>query len=436
MSNTTEQNNSPEKSTSVEFKNSSQNSIEIPIVNVYAKGDYCAQVFIGHRKESANLILDTGSSTLVVQSEDYNPADDKCLTATVYAQSITYGMGGWFGPVVKTKVSMGSESNSVELDDVNVAVAHKEQPGNFMGADGILGLAYYELNKAYDLSEYLNENNIKPAFTYPWFLADEQQDDSVKEFKKFLKDYPREYLTPYFTQLETQGVVANQFAFYVHRSSVYQTDSKRPLETLEQHPLNQGLFVLGMPRQHKQLYQGEFKKVKVLDDKYYNVHVESLQVGQCAARKAPLLKQINRRYRSNGIMDTGASAIVLPKSLFDQMLEDFKSINPQFDTIIEPYKTFEGVEEGVDASLLDLAQWPDITITLEGFDDESVELVLTPECYWQMHAPEPNQASFQFVFLENWPNQCILGLPIMTRYYTIFDRRECEFGGVFFAEKK
>lgn len=410
-------------------------SVIIPVTNVYAKGGFTAKVKVGSQGATANLILDSGSSTLVVQGEDYDPADDTQLQPTSLAQDITYGMGGWFGPVVQTKVAMGDGPFSVDIKDAHVAVTRKEQKGCFGDADGIFGLAYYELNPAYDLSEYLIENKVDPAKTYPWFLAQDEQDDTVRELKKFLSQYPSSHIKPYFTQLEEEGVVGNQFALLIHRSSIYQTSEKKPLQVLKHHPLNNGIFVMGHPRFHEHLYQGNFKQVKVLDDKYYNVNIKSMQVGNNEPIPAPQLEKKHQNYGTNGIVDTGASAIVLPKAFFDQMLSELIKINSTFESALEPYKTFDGVEKGIDINQINLEQWPDIHFTLEGIEGEDVTLTLQPENYWQTHAPEPGQISFQFVFLEKWPNQCILGLPLMTNHFTIFDRQQQDKGVILFAQK-
>ncbi|NVK88160.1 MAG: hypothetical protein HWE13_08535, partial [Gammaproteobacteria bacterium] len=58
------------------------------LFNVYAHGTYTLAIQIGSEAAKANLILDTGSSTLVVQSEDYNGCNDRYLAATPFAQSI------------------------------------------------------------------------------------------------------------------------------------------------------------------------------------------------------------------------------------------------------------------------------------------------------------------------------------------------------------
>jgi len=55
-------------------------SILVPITNVHAKGDYTAQVHVGSQRQPANLILDTGSCSLVVQLSDYDPTADEQLS--------------------------------------------------------------------------------------------------------------------------------------------------------------------------------------------------------------------------------------------------------------------------------------------------------------------------------------------------------------------
>ncbi|WP_223788221.1 pepsin-like aspartic protease [Marinicella meishanensis] len=390
---------------------------------------------IGSQGAQANLILDSGSSALVIQGEDYQPGEDDSLTTTCFAQNRTYGMGGWFGPVVKTRIHMGRGPFSVSLEETHVAVTRKEQQNSFAEADGIMGLAYYELNRAYDLTDYLTDNNVSPAATYPWFLADEQQDDTVREFKGFLKTYPKSYLTPYFTQLEQQGVVGNQFGFVIHRSSIYQTSQQRSQEALRKHPLNRGFFVLGKPKIHTSLFQGKFKKVKVLDDKYHNVHVRSMRVGNSEPIAAPELDEADRNHRTNGIIDSGASFIVLPQLLFDHLLEALIKVNADCEALLDPYRSFTGVEMGVDLAQIDLAAWPSIYFVFDGAEEDEVELELKPKDYWQVHAPAPNQASFQFTVLAGWPNQCILGLPLMASYFTIFDRAAQPHGVIQFADK-
>ena len=55
--------------------------------------------------------------------------------------------------------------------------------------------------------------------------------------------------------------------------------------------------------------------------------------------------------------------------------------------------------------------------------------------YWQVNAPKHGEASFKILSqLPNWPDQSILGLPLISNYYVIFARFENEFGDIKFAE--
>ncbi len=43
--------------------------LRLPITNVHGKGDYTAVIHIGSEQKPVNLLLDTGSSTLVVKTD-------------------------------------------------------------------------------------------------------------------------------------------------------------------------------------------------------------------------------------------------------------------------------------------------------------------------------------------------------------------------------
>ena len=66
---------------------------------------------------------------------------------------------------------------------------------------------------------------------------------------------------------------------------------------------------------------------------------------------------------------------------------------------------------------------------------QDICLCIPPEHYWQIHAPEPEMASFKMLSTPNWPNQSILGLPLLNNYYTIFDRENGDKGVIQFATK-
>lgn len=439
-------------------------TLKLPIVNVYAKGDYCATLHIGSEKSPVNLIIDSGSSTLVVKEGSYQASQDKNLTPTTIAQEVNYGIGGWNGPVVHSTITLNNESisdkyisnkkpeknfhhdkQSITLANAAIAlVSSQKQYATFGLADGILGLAYHHLNKGFNLSEYLQEQNVAPAHTYPWpfTTSDKQNSDNLKDFKHFLWQYPEHDITPYFTELALHNLSTNKFSFYSKRSAIHidenHTSQSTPNE-LKQDPLNQGWLIFGGGEEQTDLYQGDFQSIKVEHDVYYNVELTSVQVGeQAPITAAPLDEKHLKSYFTNAIIDTGAGGIVLTAKIYQQVIKDLIAVNSEFATLLSPFKELSAQEEGIDASKLSLEQWPDITFTFVGDSTNSkkqlISLKCSPQTYWQINTPSFGKACFRFLSqLPQWPNQSIIGLPLLNNYYVIFDRSVHHTGVIKFA---
>jgi hypothetical protein len=192
--------------------------VRIPINNVKGGGDYTGEIRIGSQGVVANVILDTGSSTLAVVPRVYNVADDQNAGFTSFAQLVTYGTGGWSGPVLKTTLSMGSGDNQASVETF-IAIADEQLPNNLGPADGILGLAFNALNAAYDLTVYLTSNQVDPPYTYPWLFPVRTSMTALRQVEQFLARMTVIDLTPYFTALEEAQVTRNIFAFYTLRST-------------------------------------------------------------------------------------------------------------------------------------------------------------------------------------------------------------------------
>ncbi len=521
-------------------------TLKVPLVNVYAKGGYSAQLRIGAEKHPLNLILDTGSSTLVVSGSDYVEERDNALVPTSLAQEVLYGIGGWDGPVVYTRVGIREDEIDFDIHDEHLPQAHQPivlercavavvssltQETSFADADGILGLAYDSLNKVYDLKDYFNHYGIAPALTFPWpfdeeihlssqhyrpilnqassdFSIDQAADilwhqatdqsfnsEDLRQFKRFLRTQPTDSLPPYFNNLTTHGLTPNKFAFFARRSSIHvrsqevvAPNSANDFAFLGQDPLNQGWLILGGGEEHTELYQGEFKTIAVIENKYYNVNLLGLSVGdnemipslltqaqqQAQAaneqpQEAPPSSALchngqhlhthgvhicdTLRGQSNAIIDTGASAIVLTRHLFDAMKQALDAINPLFTEQIAPFSEIAFQQTGIDMEALQLEQWPDLTFYFIGPQSElhaaptcsnpscppgcePVAIRVTPQHYWQINTPTKGKACFKLLSqLPNWPNQSILGLPLMSGYYVIFDRSVDDKGVIRFAEQ-
>ncbi len=392
-------------------------TVQVPITNVYGGGDYTAQIEIGSEKTKANVIMDTGSSTLAVTPKVYDPGADKHVKATALAQDVIYGTGGWTGPVVKTALSLGSAS----LESY-IALTDEQEPHNFGQADGILGLAYNVLNEAYDLAAYLEGKGIGEGLTYPWPFPVRNSSVAVQQFNTLLKRMPAQDLPPYFTALQEAGVAKNIFAFYTLRS-VPSVRSSDPLSD----PRNNGLFILGGGTEETSLFTGDFASVDVVDDAWYNVDLLGVQVaGAREVKIKPLPREYAKTMLSNAIVDSGTNSLFLASEVFNAVASALEKLDRTFITKIEA-----AARDGIATADLGLEGWPDITFTLRGETNEKVALTCAPSTYWQVDAPQPGRAMFM---ISSSPEpQSILGLPLLNNYYTVFDRTQDPYGAVRFA---
>ncbi|MCH9683006.1 MAG: A1 family peptidase [Deltaproteobacteria bacterium] len=401
-------------------------TLKIPTCNVLMGGDYTAAITLGcgDTTTTANVVLDTGSSTLAVQASKFRHVDAR---PTPYVQFVGYGTGSWAGPVCSVAVGMGTGDHRVELPEVYCAqIESGSMPSSsapmFSPADGIMGLAYGNLDEAANVG---GASSHYPLAKY----ATAQAFGVLPNI---------ETLTPYFTQLETAGVVPNAFAFWTKRSM---TDYSKP--DPKDNPVNQGWFVLGDGEQHTELYQGGFQAAKVIGDAYYNTQLLTVQVGDGDRIEVPSLQQIGvavgrtgwspqvvQAYRqtleesvSNSIIDSGTNGMTLMDGVFQALLEELGKHDPKFAQMAR--------SQVAPLTTEDLDAWPAITLVLAGADGQDVSLVMKPQTYWQVDAfAEPRyagMASFAISSAGAWQGnipspQSILGLPAMNDRYTVFDR--------------
>ncbi|MDH4073468.1 MAG: pepsin-like aspartyl protease, partial [Gammaproteobacteria bacterium] len=121
--------------------------IKIAITNIFADGCYTAPVFIGSEKSRINVFLDTGSSSLAVNRQHYDPGTDRRMAPTNLVQEVAYeDDSGWKGAVVRTRVAVRHFREQRRLDNVPVAVADWQKDIFVNEMQGILGLAYTDLD--------------------------------------------------------------------------------------------------------------------------------------------------------------------------------------------------------------------------------------------------------------------------------------------------
>jgi len=394
----------------------------MPITNIYGNGDYTAQIKLGSEGVAANVILDTGGSTLALDSSVYDPGADADMKPTSFVQDVTFVTGSFTGPVIQTNIIVGSGAGTVSAN-CNLTVTAEDTPGSFGSADGILGLAFNQLNSAYDLTQYLGEQGINPPDTYPWPFGKDGSSIALQQFTQLLSLMPTQDLKPYFSALTDAGAVRNIFSFYTLRSIAAQGTADPSSD-----PLNNGYFILGGGPEQSDLYTGDFAHVNIVDDLYYNTTLVAVQVqGADQEKMRKLPDKYAKSYKSNSIIDSGTNILALTSEAYNAIFSALGKINPDLASVAQ-----QAQRQVIESASLSLEEWPDITFIMEGQNGEEVPLTCVPSTYWQLDSPAAGQATFRIA--NSGGVQSILGLPLLNNYYTVFDRSQSPYGVVSFAE--
>jgi len=373
-------------------------AIRVPITNSVTQADFTARISIGG--VAVDMLLDTGSSVLAVDGTIYSPDKDGACKTTRIAQSVHYGSGRFVGAVVQAAVALSAE---IVLGAANVAVTYGTQAAVFGQAGGIMGLAYRALDSGYQM----------PADTWV------SKYDSDK-----IAAAPKADVIPYLDQLDQAGLTAAKFSILVRRS--IQSGATADPTT---DPLNAGIFVAGGGEECADLYTGAFARVAVVHEAYYNTNLLSVQVGD--QPPIPVLPAAPGSIAlSNSIIDSGTGALLLDQGLYDKILAAFGAIDPGLAEKLTSYGI--NAQATVDQTTIDLSQWPSIRFVFAGADGTPAPVVVAPKDYWQFDVEQPGVA---MAFIGGDGNgrlggQSILGLPIFTGHYVIFDRTATNGHGV------
>lgn len=396
--------------------------LHLPISLAWAKGAYTVPIAFGSGRQVANLVLDTGSSTLVVLPHAYDPADDDHLLGTAWAQELHYGQGTWAGPVVRTRLALGHGAHACEVDAAEVSVIEAAAQ-DFRDADGIFGLAYAGLDTAHDMQAVLVGRGADPTLTWPWPFAAE--DGDLDGFGTLLRQQPRVPLQPLFSQLAQQGQVHDRFGLLLRRALVHVGEAGADVAALDADPRNRGLMVLGGGADAAACHTDRFQDVRIVHDLYYNANLLAVQVGDRPRIEVPPLDpQYTRRAASNAIFDTGSSFLILDAVTHAAVMADLTALDPRLQVLAEAFWTrFRADQHGIPNAQVDALDWPTLTFFLEGDAGGEVALACPPEHYWPRNALYAGEAFFLLMSqLPDWPNQTILGLPLMAGHYCLFDR--------------
>lgn len=355
----------------------------IPITNIYMEGDYTGVVNIGQDAKPLNVILDTGSSILAVDAKKYSPTFSPLEHATNLAQTDVYGDKSSFtGAVIYTTVRFGSGASVVTGTGVSVAVAYAATPDMFGSADGILGMAYQPLDKAYAMTD----NSWCKKYSAEQVMSGRATT-----------------VVPCLMQLANEQVLQERFAFYTKRSFIHTGGGSDD-------PLNQGFIVLGGGEEETDLYSGTFQVAAVLADDWYSTNLKAIKVGD---KLIPVSPRASLGMSSNSVVDSGTNSISLGETLLDGVSSLLTG---------DQRKNFAlGIQgQAIPISVLSLDSWPTLSFVLQGITSYSdVVLDVPSNNYWQVNAPKPGYALLAIT--PRSEGGTILGLPLLNGYFTIFD---------------
>ena len=398
-------------------------AIELATTLAHAQGAYTVATSFGSEGAVANLILDTGSSTLAVRPPAYDPTRDRALRATPWAQEIRYGGGAWAGPVLRSRLAFGHGRHARAIDDALFALIETDSPF-LRGADGLFGLAYRDLDPAWDLGALLARQGVAPALTWPWPFARGDALD-LDDFGATLRQQPRTQLTPAFSALENEGVVRDEFAMMVGRALAHAGSAANGPQAMAADPLNRGRLVLGGGAGQQHLYRGAFVDVRVVHDLYYNANLRAVRVGGGDPIPVPPLDAAETaRWHSNALLDTGSSFLVFDGGTWQAMMAAFRDHDPHLPDLVEASAQAYAAGAGLASEPVLAHDWPDLHLHLEAPGGGDAVLRIAASHYWPRNALQWGRTLCLLMApLPHFPRQAILGLPLFAGRYAVFDRR-------------
>lgn len=359
-------------------------SIRIPIT-VKHGNCFALELSVGVPPVSVSVLLDTGSSMLLVNAPPYREENDTIAATSKLLQQGSLRGIDFLAAVIRTQVAFrttaGGETTSVS--SANLGVIYRVMP-LFGDADGILGLAYPPLNPA----------TTMPADTW---------DACYGPAALLVPGLRKANLATFMSQLAVAHQIADKFAFSIGRSVASAADAA----------LNSGIFVIGQAEECKDLYTGDFQSAAVVHDAYYHTNLQRIQIGGHDIDVDPT--PAGDPAISNSIIDSGAGNIGLAPGLYQKVIDRFNEVAPTFGDRLRA-----GVQN---QDQLRLADWPPIGFVLQGLNGATATVTVASKDYWRCDGAGAGKAT---AALSSGgapkPGQSVLGLPLLAGHYVVFDR--------------
>ena len=354
-------------------------------ITIQSGNCFALELSVGVPPVSVNVLLDTGSSMLLVNAPPYRRNNDAAAVTSQLLQSGSLRGIKFLAAVIRTEVGFpaNATADAISVSLANLGVIYRVMP-LFGDADGILGLAYPALN---------------PAITMPADTWDACYGPMALESPGLRT----ENLSTFMDQLAAANQIADKFAFSVGRSVASAADAA----------LNSGVFVIGGGEECKDLYTGDFQSAAVVHDAYYHTNLMEIQIGGRTIKVDPT--PAGDPAISNSIIDSGAGNLGLEPSVYQKIIDRFNEVGPAFGDMIRAGSQNQ--------TQLNLTDWPPIGFVLQGTDGTTATVTVEPEDYWRFDgAGAGNATAALSIGGAPKPGQSVLGLPLLAGHYVVFDR--------------
>ena len=114
---------------------------------------------------------------------------------------------------------------------------------------------------------------------------------------------------------------------------------------------------------------------------------------------------------------------MLEGTLYDAVMTAFGVHDARLPDLVTRFNEAFANEQGLPNDAIRYADWPVLHLRFEAPDGSETSLRCEPDHYWQRNGMVAGQSQFLLLRqVPGWPNQSVLGLPLLCDRYCVFDR--------------